>query len=116
MRSDYRSADQLRPVEIIPDWLATAEGSASVRVFRSGKEVASGTLAVAAAAPGLFVGDTMNLAGSGAILDQNSRPVSDLSPAARDQADQFLKVLANSGIWLLTVENITGTLCRLEGG
>jgi len=32
MRSDNRVAGDLRPVEIIPDWLATAEGSALIKV------------------------------------------------------------------------------------
>lgn len=32
MRSDNRSPGQMRPVEIIPDWLATAEGSALIKV------------------------------------------------------------------------------------
>jgi ribonuclease PH len=32
MRSDNRSVAELRPVEIIPDWLATAEGSALIKV------------------------------------------------------------------------------------
>src|SRR5215475_8986756 len=32
MRTDNRAADELRPVEIIPEWIATAEGSALIRV------------------------------------------------------------------------------------
>ena len=32
MRSDNRVAGDLRPIEIIPDWLATAEGSALIKV------------------------------------------------------------------------------------
>jgi len=32
MRTDNRGAGDLRPVEIIPDWLATAEGSALIKV------------------------------------------------------------------------------------
>ena len=32
MRSDGRSANQLRPVQIIPDYLKTAEGSALIMV------------------------------------------------------------------------------------
>jgi ribonuclease PH len=32
MRTDNRGAGEMRPVEIIPDWLATAEGSALIKV------------------------------------------------------------------------------------
>src|SRR3954471_12564691 len=32
MRTDNRVSGDLRPVEIIPDWLATAEGSALIKV------------------------------------------------------------------------------------
>jgi len=32
MRSDNRASGQMRPVEIIPDWLPTAEGSALIKV------------------------------------------------------------------------------------
>ena len=32
MRTDNRASGDLRPVEIIPDWLATAEGSALIKV------------------------------------------------------------------------------------
>src|ERR1700720_4236228 len=32
MRTDNRGSGELRPVEIIPDWLATAEGSALIKV------------------------------------------------------------------------------------
>jgi ribonuclease PH len=32
MRTDNRTSSQLRPVEIIPDWLMTAEGSALIKV------------------------------------------------------------------------------------
>src|SRR3982750_4775353 len=32
MRFDNRASAEMRPVEIIPDWLATAEGSALIKV------------------------------------------------------------------------------------
>ena len=68
---------------------ATASGSASVRVQRNGSDLAAGTVQVAVAAPGLFVADPLSLAIPGAVLDQDSRLVTDASPARRGSVIQI---------------------------
>ena len=67
----------------------TAAGSVSVRVQRNGSDLAVGTVQVAAAAPGLFVADPLSLAVPGAVLDQDSRLVTDVSPAHRGSVIQI---------------------------
>ena len=68
---------------------ATAAGSASVRVRRNGNDLAAGTMQVASVAPGLFVSDPLSLAVPGAVLDQDSRLVTDASPARRGSVIQL---------------------------
>ena len=68
---------------------ATAAGSASVRVQRNGNDLAAGTVQVASVAPGLFVADPLSLAVPGAVLDQDSRLVTDASPARRGSVIQI---------------------------
>jgi uncharacterized protein (TIGR03437 family) len=60
-----------------------------VRVLRNGDLLAEGSAQVAAAAPGLFVADPLNLASPGAVLDQDSHPVTDASPAHRGSVIQI---------------------------
>jgi len=64
-------------------------GVATVRVQRNGSDLAVGTAQVAAAAPGLFVADPLSLAIPGAVLDQDSRLVTDASPARRGSVIQI---------------------------
>jgi uncharacterized protein (TIGR03437 family) len=67
---------------------ATVPGTATVRVQRNGNDLAAGTAQIAVASPGLFA-DVLNLARPGAVLDENSRPVSDASPARRGSVIQI---------------------------
>jgi uncharacterized protein (TIGR03437 family) len=57
-------------------------------VQRNGNDLAAGTAQIAVASPGLFA-DVLNLARPGAVLDENSRPVSDASPARRGSVIQI---------------------------
>ena len=68
---------------------ATGVGAASVRVQRNGNDLAAGTVQVVTAAPGLFVADPVSLAIPGAVLDQDSRLVTDASPAHRGSVIQI---------------------------
>jgi uncharacterized protein (TIGR03437 family) len=64
-------------------------GTASVHVQRNGTDLAAGSAQVAAAAPGLFVADALNLASPGAVLDEHSHLVTDASPALRGSVIQI---------------------------
>jgi uncharacterized protein (TIGR03437 family) len=64
-------------------------GNATIRVQRNGNDLAAGAVQVAAAAPGLFLADALNLAMPGAALDQDSRLVSVASPARRGSVIQI---------------------------
>ena len=64
-------------------------GTATVRVQRNGSDLATGSVQVATAAPGLFSADALNSANPGAVLDQDSRPVTDASPARRGSVIQL---------------------------
>ena len=68
---------------------AVLPGVAAVLVQRNGSDLAAGTVQVAAAGPGLFVADALNLARPGAVLDQDSRLVTDASPARRGSVLQL---------------------------
>jgi uncharacterized protein (TIGR03437 family) len=59
-----------------------------VRVRRNGADLAAGASQVASGAPGLFC-DTLSLARSGAVLDEDGRLVSDTSPAQRGHVIQI---------------------------
>ena len=67
----------------------TAIGQAAVRVRRNGAEIASGTVIVESSAPGIFVANSLDLARPGAILDENSRLLTDASPARRGSVIQI---------------------------
>ncbi|MCX6630276.1 MAG: hypothetical protein NTW28_21875 [Candidatus Solibacter sp.] len=56
-------------------------GDATVRVQRDGSTIGTGFAQIAAAAPGLFVADALNLASPGAVLDESGRLVTNASPA-----------------------------------
>jgi uncharacterized protein (TIGR03437 family) len=66
-----------------------APGTAAIRVQRNGSDLAAGSVQVAAVSPGLFVADTLNLAVPGAVLDEDSRLVTDASPARRGSVIQL---------------------------
>ena len=68
---------------------ATGVGAASVRVQHNGNDLAAGTVQVVTAAPGLFVADPVSLAIPGAVLDQDSRLVTDASQARRGSVIQI---------------------------
>ena len=68
---------------------AALEGIASIRVQSNGKDLAAGTVRVAAAAPGLFLADALNLAMPGVVLDQDSHLVTVASPARRGSVIQI---------------------------